>query len=485
MYSDPHRVALLSAIISYLLAIGILHAEGNQGIPEYIGSQTCLGCHSGKYSQWKPSNHATMVIPLINSTSLPLEISKAPVNLQPELRKAEYMVANSFLLARDPVTEHYMTLGVIYDKEAKAYKPSNFKLDWSSQCAGCHTTNMNTPNLTWGEPGIGCEACHGPGREHVLAKGDKTKIVSSKDADLCGQCHGGNDVKTGGKLMSDGTKWVVGFKHGMKLSETSGIQLTPVDPSKTPPDSDVTANHLRNYNMWAASPHAKALSLISGNDRAAADCYGCHSAEGFAAKRNGDKVDISRKETFTTLSCVACHDPHNSEQPHQLVMAPEKLCSSCHSQEGILKGKGAKGIDETKGMHSEISCVQCHMTEANHLMKVIRPDALDLAEKRADTCTSCHKNAGKKDRGARLQQWQASYTQNMDALQADMKVISAALKEKPGTLSAELKARLDTARGNLSLLVRDKSRGAHNIEYALKILEQAGKDINAVKAAVK
>ncbi len=463
----------------------VLRAGEKKEIPEYIGSQACLGCHSEKYSQWKPSNHANMVIPIINSTNLPLEISKAPANLQPELRKAAYMVANSYFLARDPSTEHYKTLGVFYDKEAKAYKPSGFSLDWSTSCAGCHTTNMNTPNLTWGEAGIGCEACHGPGRDHATSKGDVTKIVSSKAADVCGQCHGGNDVQTGGNLMSDGTKWVVGYRPGMKLSELKGLQLTPVDPAKTPPDSSVAVNHLRNYNMWAASPHSKALSLVLDSKMANADCYGCHSAEGFAAKLQGKKVDIANKANFNTLSCVACHDPHDSEYPRQLVMAPDKLCASCHSQEATLKGTAAKGIEETKGVHSSLTCVQCHMTEANHLMKVIRPDAPDLAEKRPDTCTSCHKNSSKKQQAALLQELQASYTKKMDALQADLKSLGAALKEKPDALNTDLKGKLNSARGNLSVLTRDGSRGFHNFEYATKIMDQAGKDLATVKAAMQ
>jgi hypothetical protein len=97
------------------------------------------------------------------------------------------------------------------------------------------------------------------------------------------------------------------------LSELQGLQLTPVDPKKTPPDSSVAVNRLRNYNMWAASPHAKALGLIAGNDKAPAECCGCHSAEGLAAKQQGQKVDPAKKATFNTISCVACHDPHDSE----------------------------------------------------------------------------------------------------------------------------------------------------------------------------
>jgi predicted CXXCH cytochrome family protein len=480
--------AFSAAVIFVLACVCQMASAADQKIPEYIGSQACLGCHAEKFTQWKPSNHANMVVPIINSSNLPLDISKAPMNLQPELRKAAYMVANSMFIARDPATEHYKTLGVTYDKIKKAYVASNFNLDWSTQCAGCHTTNMNTPNLTWGEAGIGCEACHGPGRDHALAKGDKSKIVSSRDADICGQCHGGNDAATGGKLMADGTKWIVGYKPGMKLTEMKDVQLTPVDPKKTPPNSNVSANHLRNYNMWAASGHSKALSLIINSNFANADCYGCHSAEGFAAKLKGAKVDVSKKATFSTITCVACHDPHDSENSRQLVMTPEKLCVSCHSngpQEAMVKGTAVKGIEETKSSHSGFNCVQCHMTEANHLMKVIRPDAPDLAERRADTCTSCHKNSNKKEQAARLQEGQASFTKSMDSLQADLKTINAAMKEKPDVFTPELKTRINSASSNLMLLTRDKSKGAHNFVYAKKVIDQAGIDLEAAKAAMK
>jgi hypothetical protein len=73
----------------------------------------------------------------------------------------------------------------------------------------------------------------------------------------------------------------------------------------------------------------------------------------------------------------------------------------------------------------------------------------------------------------------------MDALQADMKTIGAALKDKPDLLTADLKAKLNTVRGNLSALTRDGSRSAHNFEYAMKIMSQAGKDLGEVKAAMK
>ena len=149
------RMNFLIVCITVLnITTGAFGAEDFK-IPEYIGSQACLGCHVDTYSVWKSSNHANMVVPIINATNLPLDIEQASAGLQEELRKAEYMVANSFFIARDPSTQHYKMLRVIYDRAAKTYNPSDLTLDWSTQCAGCHTTNMNTPNLTWGESGIG------------------------------------------------------------------------------------------------------------------------------------------------------------------------------------------------------------------------------------------------------------------------------------------------------------------------------------------
>lgn len=85
-------------------------------------------------------------------------------------------------------------------------------------------------------------------------------------------------------------------------------------------------------------------------------------------------------------------------------------------------------------------------------MKVIRPDAPDLAEKRADTtCTSCHAGSSKKERAARLQEWQSAFTSKMAAFEADLKTVGETLMKNPEALSAELKGRLNDARAALDL----------------------------------
>ena len=244
------------------------------------------------------------------------------------------------------------------------------------------------------------------------------------------------------------------------------------------------SNFMRNYGQWKASGHSKTLGLIINNSQASPDCYGCHSDEGFKAKREGKKIDVALKQSFSPVTCATCHLPHDSKIPRQLVADPEELCTSCHTQRAILQGKGARGIEEARSFHSAVDCISCHMSETNHLMKVIRPDDPEVSDKRLDTCTACHKDNNRKARVAQLQEWQSTYKESMESLQADLNAISSALKQNPNLLDAQMKAKLNDARFNLSLLTRDGSRGSHNIDLTAEIFSIASKDLRAIKSSM-
>jgi len=240
----------------------------------------------------------------------------------------------------------------------------------------------------------------------------------------------------------------------------------------------------RNLSMWEASGHSKSLSLVIKNSQASPDCYSCHSDEGFKAKLEGKKIDVAQKESFNPVTCATCHKfPHDGENPQKLALDPESLCASCHTQRTVLQGKGAKGIDETRSFHSAVDCVSCHMTEGNHLMKVIRPDDPDLSEQRNDTCTACHRDNNRKARVGQLQEWQKSYKESMDSLQAAVNTLTASLKENPALWDDQMKARLSDVRANLGLLARDRSRGAHNFDFASEIFEHASKSLREINEA--
>lgn len=242
----------------------------------------------------------------------------------------------------------------------------------------------------------------------------------------------------------------------------------------------------RSLDMHRTSIHIKALGLASSNAQASADCFGCHSDDGFKAKQRGKTVDVAQKQSFGTVTCTTCHNvPHTAKYPHQLVMDVEDLCSSCHTQRAVLQGTGAKGIDDTRSFHSNVDCISCHMSDGNHLMKLIRPDDPAVSDTRRDTCTTCHKDNNRPARAKQLNEWQATYKEQMDPVQASLNVLNAALKEKPGLLNEEMKKKLNDVRANLLILAKDKSRGAHNIDFSLEIISSAAKDLAAIKASMK
>ncbi len=243
------------------------------------------------------------------------------------------------------------------------------------------------------------------------------------------------------------------------------------------------ACHAEKQSMWEASGHSKAIGRIA--NAAAADCYACHSTEGFSAKRQGGRADLAKKESFHTISCLACHDPRSGKHPRKLIADPEELCESCHRQRAMLKGEGARGVDDLRNVHSAVSCVSCHMTEGNHRMKVLRPDDPDRSEKQTDTCTGCHKDNNRPARAQQLREWQSDYKAAMDPIQADLKAVHDAVKENPDLLNASLKEKLSNLTFNISLLERDGSRGAHNHDYAMEIMTHAAKELKEIKAAIK
>ena len=368
----------------------------------YIGSGKCSMCHAEQYAAWETSKHAG--------------------------------ISNE-------------------DASGSQSRPDSDRA-WVKNCAGCHVTNMNIQESTWTEKGVGCEACHGPGEEHLSSGGDRGKIVSENAADICGRCHSRNTAGTG--LMEDGTAWIVGYRPGMKLSSVPGLQMPTIDPDALPP---VPAdNHPFTYNMWEVSGHNNP------------------SKQTFT---------IGEKEWSGPITCTACHNPHQSSNRHQLVATPDALCSSCHPQNAVLKGVGAKGVEQTRSLHTAISCIECHMTEKNHLMRIIRPDNPDLSAERTDTCSSCHEVKDRDIRAHQLQDWEAWYRDTLKPVAEDMLAIEETLKNNPALLNKELRQKFEDTKSNLSIIEEDGSDGAHNLYYALEIMSLAKRDLSKIKAAIE
>jgi predicted CXXCH cytochrome family protein len=476
--------ALVGLVLVAILAAGMVSAAKKQ-VPEYVGSQACLGCHADRWSSWAGSGHGTMILPIKTTADIP-GWDKATKEQQAELLKADYVVAGARFLARDPATGNNVFLK--YEWVAKDQKWIDYTgvgTVWQNSCMGCHTTGAGKSGVANqpAEFGIGCESCHGPGRDHIQGKGDVSKITLNVSSDVCGRCH------NGGYKMTD-NRWIYGYKPNMKLTDVTGIIMPAIDPNKT-----ANLGHHQEYDQWLVSSHGpKAVSDLKANSHASSSCYACHTQEARAAEEEGKTFTADKNAEYAAISCVTCHRPHGLG----LAADEKELCTSCHTGEiaqGGLKpgatahhpnkeffaGTGAAGgiTSSTGNFHAEVTCQECHMANNNHLMQVVKPDAAITAGS-DDACTTCHKDSDRETRAAYLNMWENTTTKRIDALKADIKVIEAT----GTTLPADLKVKLDTVKTNIGFIEADGSKGAHNFNYASKILTAAQKDLATVKAFV-
>ncbi|MFN0043493.1 MAG: multiheme c-type cytochrome [Alphaproteobacteria bacterium] len=173
-----------------------------------------------------------------------------------------------------------------YEPTAEAPIPYDYS------CFQCHTTDArpqnegfptyqeNRPGLigAWHEAGVQCEACHGPGSNHVSNPSARDLFVGNS-ADNCGKCH------------------------------TRGA-----DPEK------ITANegYILNYSQYPE------LRASGGHSEFA--CVTCHDPH---AGTNYDRENAIRNE------CAACHSDHNMAIHEGLTFvrgdySEELSCVSCH-----------------------------------------------------------------------------------------------------------------------------------------------------------
>ncbi|MFZ5814889.1 MAG: ammonia-forming cytochrome c nitrite reductase subunit c552 [Bacillota bacterium] len=492
MKRKAFKVAIITglvALIALAVSVTVSGASSKGELPKYLGSDACLGCHTDKFTNWEMTGHAHMLTQVFKWSDLPGDINAAPEELKAELMRADWIVAGQRFLARDPNDGALRYLNVLWN--GQQYVPYKGGSNWETDCAGCHTTGWNKAESAFTEPGIGCEMCHGPGRDHVLGKGDISKIIVTDDAMTCGQCH------TGGSLP-DGTRWPEGFVPGQDM-HAMGFQFPNIpDPHEGLFPNLTGYPKIRQYPLWEKSAHAQSMISLDANDHASGRCDKCHGAEALRNSLAGKPAPKDHALYQQGVTCSACHDPHNNTNEGQLRLPAEELCIYCHTAslaEGqsftagreihhpmkeMLDGRGAIGVTDTKGAHSELTCIECHMTEGNHQMRVIKPGEVLEDAKRKDTCTSCHADSSKESRQVYLDMWQESTESRILAATEDLTVITA----NQNLLTDELKAKLAAAKTNLSFVEADASKGAHNFEYTIKVLNNVIKTLKEIRTAI-
>jgi predicted CXXCH cytochrome family protein len=372
---------LLGAVV--VLYFGCAQTTTGPGAVEayYLGAEACKQCHSTAYKDESETQHF-----------------------------------NTFV--DDPENDHDF-----WDSWNGAGRPDS--------CLLCHTTGYDEDKMNHGADeidyrkgllGIQCEACHGPGSEHVKGGGDPTMITIDFSAELCGSCH--------------------------------------------------TGSHHPTYDEWEVSDHAKALETLKGSSHASDHCLECHSADYWYDR------EVTLDTAQEGITCVMCHFAHGSNFDHQLREEGENLCGLCHTthasrppssphhpQDEMLLGIGGyewpQGGPYQNSPHTyaiEERCMHCHMYTEEFESSEDPAITGHSWKPHLNVCTECHKGAGSFNvNGARSR---------IDRL---MRTLKAELDQQQNENAPDY----INANFNYKFVDADASRGVHNYDYAKKLLEDS------------
>jgi len=462
---SPGSKALIAASLLLSATLALRASEPAQGpspksqVPEssseYLGSASCERCHQAAHTQWQNSLHIQMTRPVAEAKiagdfrdgttfadhdrayTFGTRDGKPYVSVSfggraPETFNVDYTLGSKryqgylstlpegriYVL---PVFWHVASKRWIDWKEITPIPDGahDIRQIWNANCFNCHATNIvqgydvaaKKYQSTWTEMGIGCEACHGPGREHValmeaweknpaakpaydntdqnhqLSSILKTLSVRSSEPrriyDTCAYCHGNKKNA------------FVGFKAGDRYEDYA----TPFLLSDPIPDNDLQGE------FW---PDGKPNRF---NRSQALAMSGCFNAG--------------------VITCTTCHVAHGSPNEFSLKVnihdsrEGDALCTQCHSiprapwvpEAGARRPSFTGAGLEQHTFHNADSagsrCISCHMSDANWRLLTRRRDHTfqpPVPENTAafgipNACTTCHDDRTPEWAARQMTQW--------------------------------------------------------------------------------
>ena len=330
----------------------------------FAGSASCRACHEPFYARWSTSHHGLAMQPAdeafvrqkltpqtntvaVGQSRFRFDLAaRALIEEGPEGTRSYPLVQalggkNVYYLLTSLDRGRLQVLPLAYDVakrewfDAGASMVRHFtdgtddaplhwrdpQLTFNTACFGCHVSQIaknydfktDTYHTVWREPGINCEACHGPGSEHVrVCQAAPTnqppkalKLIGMKNMprvrrdETCATCHAKMRPLT------------LGFTPGDRFFDHYDL-VTFENPDFYPDGRDLGENY--TYTLWLTSPCVQAGKL---------DCVHCHTSSG-RYKFAGDQ---------TNQSCLPCHQERVSKAPehtHHKAGSKGGQCVACH-----------------------------------------------------------------------------------------------------------------------------------------------------------
>jgi predicted CXXCH cytochrome family protein len=267
---------------------------------------------------------------------------------------------------------------------------------WNYQCADCHSTDLqkrydpahDAYDTRYAEINVACEACHGPGLQHVeWARAQPARRAEAADATaepLAGEPV--TDAAGHGLLVDlkdrDGGVW--------QLDPQTDRPVRSV-PRTSQPELQVCAPcHSRRGRIWQDLAPGDPLHQGFRLSLLEPHLY-------FPDGQSKDEVFVFGSFIQSPMYrqgvvCGDCHDPHSLK----LRAEGNAVCARCHV---------AARYDTVEHHHHQpgtagAACVACHMAQryymvvderADHSMRVPRPD-LTLKIGSPNACNGCHQD---------------------------------------------------------------------------------------------
>ena len=401
----------------------------------YTGAASCRECHPNEHASWHRSFHRsmtqavtpeTMTAPLgdvaLESRGRPFRLWREDDTFWVEMVDPEWDLKQKALghrvapadgprVQRQIVmltgSHHYQTYWIngtkgnqlwqvpwVYHFSQKRWlpvedtilnPPSGYRrlTDWNDACIQCHAVRPKPGLDDHGvfdtrvvDLGIACEACHGPGRNHVdfqksrpdsieIEKGHDESIVNSarlthdRSSQVCGQCHGLFAFNKDDFLRSE-----FAYRPGDDLYETRGFHDFHDEATQS--------------QAWLQDAFWRDGSVrVPGAEYSAIRQTACFQSG--------------------TLSCLSCHSLHEYESPDDLLTdntRSDQACLKCHQTYSEDLSSHTHHASESSGSR----CYNCHMPHSSiGLQKGIRSHQIDIPTAsmtidhgRPNACNLCH-----------------------------------------------------------------------------------------------
>lgn len=352
---------------------------------QFVGSARCADCHAEEYRAWQGSQHAKAMQPATAATVLGdfsgAQFSHAGVTSTFFTREGRYVVRTDgpdgqladlevkYTFGIEPLQQYLIelpggrlqALSINWDTRPSTqggqrwfHLYPNERVDhrdelhwtqpaqnWNTQCADCHSTNIakgfdattSTFSTTWSEVSVGCEACHGPGSNHLRSPEVPYPEPALSDMASCAACHSRRAQFAEGAVAGDAL-----LEHYLPTTLSEGLYHPD---GQQQGEVFVWGSYLQSKKYLAGvtcaachEPHTQQLKQ-PGN----ASCTQCHAAEQFETpvhhRHEKDPPQCvschMRQETYMVIDRRRDHGFHIPRPDLSIELGVPNACSDCHA----------------------------------------------------------------------------------------------------------------------------------------------------------